>query len=314
MDGGRAPDPEQVSRQTYFGLRYGMVALAVLLYVGVLIQLVGYGCGQGSISAYYFTPVRPVLIAALAAIGVGLIIYRGSTPLENTVLDVAGFLAIVVAFVPTSTPAAGTGCSVTDQLLSGDVLGAVGPETAARIETAYVDRLDHDVMISIANSVIALFVAGFLALYLGRLIRPAAGATSPTPDTQRSRWSGVAVMVLLCIGLALYLILDRQTFRLVAHPVAAITFFALIIAVMVLNGAESTVPLYRWLYYGTAGVTILLMGVVALLHAVISWVFWIETVGVAGFVAFWLMQSHELGGSRDRSEIAPQSEARTTAR
>jgi hypothetical protein len=129
-----------------------------MLYAGVVIQWIGFKCAQGSISAYYFTPVRPVLIAALAAIGVGLIIYRGNTSRENSILDIAGFAAIMVAFVPTGTPDLNTGCNRSDGVLTPELLAelnisALNQNATEKIEQAFMERLDHDVLVAIGVSV-----------------------------------------------------------------------------------------------------------------------------------------------------------------
>jgi hypothetical protein len=64
--------------QTYRGLRVGMVVLVLLLFGSVVFEIVRTGvagqlCLQPSISAYYYTPARPVFVAALSAVGAGLI-------------------------------------------------------------------------------------------------------------------------------------------------------------------------------------------------------------------------------------------------
>src|SRR5205085_6408417 len=55
----------------------------------------------GSISAYYYTPVRGMFAGALLAIGACLVCIRGSTTVEDILLNVAGMLAPVVALIPT---------------------------------------------------------------------------------------------------------------------------------------------------------------------------------------------------------------------
>lgn len=75
-------DEESID-QTYAGLRLAMVFLIVLLFIAVAFQIKSAGCLQSSISAYYYTPVRPVFVAALCAIGTCLIIYRRRTNPEN---------------------------------------------------------------------------------------------------------------------------------------------------------------------------------------------------------------------------------------
>ena len=45
-----------------------------------------------------------MFIGALCAIGALLIVYKGSKDTEDVLLNLAGILAFVVAFVPTSRP------------------------------------------------------------------------------------------------------------------------------------------------------------------------------------------------------------------
>src|SRR5262245_35426474 len=88
--------------KTYRYLRLGMVAMVVLLSVSVAIERSKVECWQTSISAYYYTPVRAVLVGALVAVGLGLIVIKGSTWFEDATLNIAGMFAPVVAFAPTS--------------------------------------------------------------------------------------------------------------------------------------------------------------------------------------------------------------------
>lgn len=105
---------EQFSKQlqkhllaTYFGLRLGMgfIALAfpLLLCIGGLILTATEI--QGSLSAYYHTPMRNVFVGGLFAIGPFLYLYKGFSSKENIALNVAGILAIGVAIFPMAAPA-----------------------------------------------------------------------------------------------------------------------------------------------------------------------------------------------------------------
>lgn len=88
--------------RTYRYLRLGMVVLVILLGAAVTIESAQSGNLQDSISAYYYTPAHSVFVASLCAVGACLVIYRGRTDLGDVILNGAGFLAFVVAFVPTS--------------------------------------------------------------------------------------------------------------------------------------------------------------------------------------------------------------------
>ncbi|WP_205703850.1 hypothetical protein [Candidatus Chloroploca sp. Khr17] len=57
---------------------------------------------QGSISAYYHTPMRDVFVGSLCAIAVFLWAYQGYDWRDNAAGNVAGFAALGVAFFPTT--------------------------------------------------------------------------------------------------------------------------------------------------------------------------------------------------------------------
>lgn len=56
---------------------------------------------ERSISAYFHTGVREIFVGALAAIGVFLLAYRGLQRIDVVASKLAGFLALVVAALPT---------------------------------------------------------------------------------------------------------------------------------------------------------------------------------------------------------------------
>ncbi len=57
---------------------------------------------QGSMSGYYYTDVRGILIGSLCAIGVFLFAYRGYDVWDNRLTNLAGICAIGVALFPTA--------------------------------------------------------------------------------------------------------------------------------------------------------------------------------------------------------------------
>jgi hypothetical protein len=93
----REPD---VARETYRHLRMFLVALAAFLLIGSIFGLVFFGRFEGSISANYLGPLRDVFVGSFVGIAVCLVAYRGRT-LEDFALNLAGFYALFVAFVPT---------------------------------------------------------------------------------------------------------------------------------------------------------------------------------------------------------------------
>lgn len=92
---------------TYFSLRVGMCIIAfifpLLLWVGgKIFKHIGLN-DTGSMSAYYYAGdgiMRNWFVGILFALGVMLFLYKGITPIEDYVLNVAGGLALSVAVFP----------------------------------------------------------------------------------------------------------------------------------------------------------------------------------------------------------------------
>ena len=57
---------------------------------------------QGSVSGYYYTDVRGILVGSLCAIGVFLFAYRGYDARDDILTNSAGIFAIGVALFPTA--------------------------------------------------------------------------------------------------------------------------------------------------------------------------------------------------------------------
>ncbi|HRH89316.1 MAG TPA: hypothetical protein PLO41_20920 [Rubrivivax sp.] len=88
---------------TYFFLRVSLgsiaVALPLVLWLGgkALLDI----APQPTISAYYHTDLRDVMVGALCAVGLALLIYKGFSRAEDWLLNVAGVLVVGVALFPT---------------------------------------------------------------------------------------------------------------------------------------------------------------------------------------------------------------------
>lgn len=95
-----AEEPKQAV-ETYRHLRMFLIALPVFLLITTVIGGWMLGDFADSISANYATPLRDIFVGVLVAIGACLIVYRGN-PVEDLALNVAGFYAMFVAFVPYS--------------------------------------------------------------------------------------------------------------------------------------------------------------------------------------------------------------------
>ena len=97
---------------TYFGLRAGLVVIGValpllVLFTGCILHHVWL---KPSLSDYYypgpealpFFTTRDFFVGGLIAAGACLYLYKGFSTKENVALNLAGFLALLVALLPTS--------------------------------------------------------------------------------------------------------------------------------------------------------------------------------------------------------------------
>lgn len=288
-----SPDP---IRTSYRYLRVSVVALAFLLATSLALEIARRGGEElGSISAYYYSPARSILVGALVAIGPPLIAIKGRQGWEDVLLDLAGMVVPLVALVPSSRD------------LGADVCG---PE---------VERcIPPDLVPAVQNNMTALVVLG------------AAGLVFAWWSAGRRRDAATVVGLLAATGLwaatTLWFWLGRDSFLANAHYAAAVVFFLLIAAVAFLNGQlaprRRNVPLVAPHRYGQAYRTIGGLMVLTILTAVVlysgtrliglelwsSTTFVLEAVLMVLFVAFWVVQTVE-----NWDEEAAE-EARDTAR
>jgi hypothetical protein len=90
---------------SYLSLRRIVGAIGILLPFVLRIGIIFFNHEiPYSISSYYYSPMRNVLVASLCALGVFLIAYKGYDGLDTGITNVAGGAAIGVAFFPTSDP------------------------------------------------------------------------------------------------------------------------------------------------------------------------------------------------------------------
>jgi hypothetical protein len=269
--------------KTYLYLRVGLVALAVFLGASLVIELtLGDGEWLGSISAYYYTPVRAVLVGTLIAMGVCLIAIKGrDRPREDLMLNLAGMCAPVVALCPTP---------LEDSEACGDAVRCVPPSYVPGVE----------------NNVGALLVVGALGLlFAARTVRRGA-------DEGRDLLA-LGVSAAGVVGLALWFWLGRDSFLDYAHYGTAVPMFGLIVAVALLNAAkvddfvaaggtltmgraETYKTAYRWIAYvmgWVIGGALALFVVKAVTDSepFAHWVFVVEALLLAAFTAFWILQT-----------------------
>jgi hypothetical protein len=88
----------------------GIVGIGLPFAVALLARTLFHTPLQDSISSYYHTGARDLFVGALCATGVFLFCYKGYESIDNWVTNLAGALAIAVAFFPTAPTT--TDCTV----------------------------------------------------------------------------------------------------------------------------------------------------------------------------------------------------------
>ncbi len=261
--------------KTYRYLRIAMVLLVLLLAASVLREAaaVGFDCAQKSISGYYYTPAQGVFVGALVAIGACLVVIKGSTDTEDVLLNIAGMLMPVVAFVPTPFEA---GCSST-------------PVQAARVNE------------NVTNNVFALLVMGAVALLVAAYFK----RHGPAEMERRAFAWGTGASVVVYLVVAVTYAADRAFFIKVAHYGAAIPMFGCFVAVALIDarlfglGPDPTRRTRPWLnryaLVAEGMVASIVLGAAA--HVVFGWEHWllaVESALIALFAWFWVLQTRQL--------------------
>ncbi len=246
-------------------MRLAMVLVIVGLAVSVVYEIVRVGCSKTSISAYYYTPARGVFVSALLGIAVCLVCLRGSTGVEDVLLNIAGVLAPVVAFVPTPMQA----------------------ETCKSFTSATEDSAPN-----IANNVHALVAVGAAALLLVLCI-------GSRRRHSLAAWIAWGALLGYCVATLVVLQSTPKFFKAHAHFAAALPMFLVITGVVVLNALrykEDTDGTLRNRYTAIAG---------AMLIAIVAWpvgyaLDWndrtiaTETALLLLFGIFWANQTYHL--------------------
>jgi len=289
--GSAAAQAEEHLLATYRYLRLGIVVAVLVLAVSLAEEIVVTDCIKGSISAYWYSPVRSVLVGVLMAIGLCLIAIRGRGAPEEIALNLAGMLAPIVALVPT-VPGKTSSCE-----------GAVA--TTPDVTVADGEKLPEWVIRTIHNNVFAYLIVSAAVLvalivwwwFAGR------GATSPTARTAKwFIWSILGYAVLIGVGIVLFATFEG--FKTTSHWFSAIAMFVAFFVVVSINWRRSrSDPPFGRTYLGV-GIGMIVAAVVLggykLLDDVLevdgwpSWdeeIFWLEVAEIMLFAAFWGVQT-----------------------
>jgi len=257
--------------KTYRYLRVAMLVIVFGLFASLFVELlkVDFECVQTSISAYYWTPVHSYFVGALVSLGVCLFCLKGNTEREDVLLNLAGMLAPVVAFVPIPN--------------------------ATRCNSA-AERMVQDSAAGIANNVWTLIVVGAAGLaFLGVL----ALAQLPERPKKSELWgAAIAAGVLAIWGGAF--VIDRGFFVDHAHLWSAGLMFFFIFLAVVNNAISFKKETRAATVRNRYGLIALLMLVSSAIIGAAAWDGWdhwiiaIELDLIVLFVAFWAIQTQEL--------------------
>jgi hypothetical protein len=285
--GGRLERPVAVlsdtTRKTYRYLRVSVVAMVVLLAISLALEITRPGGASfGSISGYYYSPVRSVFVGALVAIGPALIAIKGRPGWEDTLLDLAGMLIPLVAFVPTLRELPPGGCGD-----GGD--RCVPPELVP----------------AVANNVRSLFLLGAVGIAFAWWSAGRRGRNDPAVT------AGLVAATLVWLGFWAWFEVGEASFLRGAHYAAAIPFFLLIALFAILSGRSAGrrartpgMPPSRYsaAYQTIGGLMAAAVAGAAVLYGAsflfrfelpFTTLFWVEAVVLVLFVAFWTLQTAE---------------------
>jgi hypothetical protein len=275
------PDHQIHAISTYRYLRLAIVTVILTLLVSLLMERGAATCWQGSVSSYYYTPVHSIFVAALGVIGVALIAIRGGTWIEEVFLNQAGFLAPVVAFVPTGWSTSNCPSNLTasskhavDQLISGN----------------------HFFSKFSGNNLVAFVVGGLIAVILAKVVATAAGRQDRLVPRAELVAPAVGSAMVVVVGVIWHAVWP-DSFNTHAHSYSAILMFALVGVVMILTAHRDVSKLYRGLYVGCAGAMAAGFAVVFVVGMLVSWhheVLVLEAVEATAFVVFWFAQTIQL--------------------
>jgi len=287
---------ENDSLTTYRYLRMTMPVLVVMLGAAIVYQIFAPtidDCWLGSISAYYYTSARAVFVACLCAIGACLIAYRGNTKREDLVLNIAGALLFVVAFIPTPL---------------GEVDTATEAPTCGRSNVPTEQQL----VAALNNNIVALLVGATIAAGLVFVLRWARDSSDdpnrPLPITPFLT-AGVVLVAWILFAVAPDEVRDR------GHIVAAVIVFAGIVAVVAmqsfsLSWLDPAAVTPREPYLTTYRIILVLMlavvavfGLLALADTFDHAVFWLESGVIVLFGIYWVVQTKELWKGTDRASV-----------
>lgn len=272
---------------TYRYLRVAIVAVVLVLFVSLTMQIVTdhgrLGSGEewwhASISAYFYSPVQSIFVGALVGIGTCLIAIKGRHGAEEVLLNFAGMFAFVVALVP--TPLSAAMCTAEPYCL--------------------------DVPERVGNNIGTLLLVGGLVLVLSTWPR--------RRDLGRGAGWDLWLTWLTWVATGVWLLAWPASFVTVAHYAAAVLLFACLVGVAWINGSDHAVTAqalerlrgmsaaayrvwYRSIAVLMAAVLVVGLTVMVMLDRYLpalfpQTLFVVETLMMVIFALFWTLQTIE---------------------
>lgn len=272
--------PEGALLVTYRSLRLGIVLAVGMIFLAVVWESVRAGYLRGSISSYFYSPVRSIFVGALLVIGFSLIVIHTKHRWEETCLTLGGTLAIIVGLVPTTAP----DCE------SGETSGGNVVCRATESDPSLPDW----VRTGVANNLFALVVTALIGIALTAKYAP---KTANGEKPKRLKYLLIGYAVALVVGAILFGTWD--TFAEHTHTIAAILTFVFVGTTAAFNGSKTHRPKntlkYRRIYAGVAwgmlGVAV--VGIVAIVAGVPDGLFWLETFELLIFAGYWVTQTFQ---------------------
>lgn len=271
-------------QRTYRYLRIAIAATVVVIFAGVAVAAPTVGW-LTSVSDYFYSPARNVLVGALLAAALALVALSGRGA-ERALLDAAALFAPLIALVPTT-------------LAPGTVPGVTVPCAVRCFPPAY----EADA----ANGVITYLIVGgltvltaLLLVALGQVALAAVGFS-------------LVVTTAVLVGVGATWLFARDAFLAQGHFAATIAFFALFATVAVLNAfprrGSPPPAVFRILYVAIAvALAAVLVVYITLLPEAdtngVPVVLVAEAAALALFFAFWVVQGVEKWNEVDPSIMA----------
>lgn len=292
---GFRPGHDVASIKTYRYLRLGMLAAVAALTYSILEARFAHGvnCFLGSISGYYYTPVRTVFVGVMVAIGLALLVIKGTTVIEDACLSLAGVLAPVVAFIPTSDNP-GDACRRV-MITYGQYLP---PATDGRVAASSISNDLHAYLFAGTAAVALLLLAAFLQWRRSARF----GTTTMAEYTAGTWWSLLAAVVVVVIGW-FFVVFDYKLV-LQGHAWSALGMFLFLAIAALADGILGIQKGYTQIRFAViyiiVGSLMLVSGAVFVVFRSVDssafqghLVLCIEIVELALFAAFWALQTVE---------------------